>query len=160
MGKTNKIILLILSMILMLSSCDKDDEPVNSFSCELERGYLSDGVLYYDITSSSTAKVVDIDFDLLLEDNFFVEIVNIPNYVEYRGQEYKVTSIGYAVFAKSYPVIKVIKIPNSVTTIGEGAFKSFSLADISISNSVKSIEKLAFNSCSSITNVVIPNSIW
>ena len=51
-------------------------------------------------------------------------------------------------------------IPNSVTSIGEGAFfHCESLTDITIPNSVKSIEDGAFCQCSSLTSITIPNSV-
>ena len=51
-------------------------------------------------------------------------------------------------------------IPNSVTSIGNGAFKGcFSLTSVTIPNSVTSIGEDAFSGCSSLTSVTIPNSV-
>ena len=51
-------------------------------------------------------------------------------------------------------------IPNSVTSIGEGAFYiCTSLTSVTIGNSVTSIGKGAFKDCSSLTSVIIPNSV-
>ena len=53
-----------------------------------------------------------------------------------------------------------ITIPNSVTSIGNGAFSGCSsLTSITIPNSVTSIEDYAFRSCSSLTSVTIGNSV-
>lgn len=55
---------------------------------------------------------------------------------------------------------KATTIPNSVTTIGSGAFSGCtSLTSITIPNSVTSIGGYAFYECSSLTSVTIPNSV-
>ena len=51
-------------------------------------------------------------------------------------------------------------IPNSVTSIGQGAFSGYSsLTNINIPNSVTAIGEGAFNNCSNLTTINIPNSI-
>ena len=66
----------------------------------------------------------------------------------------KTTLIAYIAREKNYT------IPNSVTTIGEGAFNGcYSLSSINIPNSVTTIGKLAFNGCYSLTSINIPNSV-
>ena len=51
-------------------------------------------------------------------------------------------------------------IPNSVTTIGEGAFCGCdSFTNINIPNSVTTIGKFAFSDCDSLTSINIPNSV-
>ena len=51
-------------------------------------------------------------------------------------------------------------IPNSVTSIGDGAFENcISLSSVTIPNSVTNIGNWAFFGCNSLTNVAIPNSV-
>ena len=56
--------------------------------------------------------------------------------------------------------ISKINLPNSVTGIEEGAFKSCTrLTDINIPNSVTSIEWATFYSCTGLTSINIPGSV-
>ena len=75
---------------------------------------------------------------------------NIPATVEYRGVTYDV--VGIKEYAFAYSPITSITIPNSVTSIGDGAFcYCSSLASVTIPNSVTSIGDGAFYGCSSLT---------
>ena len=68
------------------------------------------------------------------------------------------TSIGsYAFF--NCTGLTSVTIPNSVTSIGEGAFSSSGLTSVTIPNSVTSIGDYAFNGCEFLTSVTIPNSV-
>ena len=58
------------------------------------------------------------------------------------------------------PILKEIVIPDSVTSIGEGAFLDCSnLTSVTIGNGVASIDEYAFYSCGSLTSVTIGNGI-
>ena len=51
-------------------------------------------------------------------------------------------------------------IPNSVTSIGDGAFRGCSgLTELTLSNSVTSIGDCAFYGCSGLTELILPNSV-
>ena len=58
------------------------------------------------------------------------------------------------------PWATIVTIPNSVTTIGQYAFRDCSgLTSITIPNSVTSIKEYAFANCTGLTSVTIPNSV-
>ncbi len=70
-----------------------------------------------------------------------------------------VTSIGYGAFSDCSSLTSVT-IPNYVTSIGSQAFwHCSSLTSVTIGNSVASIGYGAFSSCRSLTSVTIPNSV-
>ena len=73
--------------------------------------------------------------------------VSIPESVEYKGVEYRVTIIGEQAFVEHEEITEV-SIPNTVTTIGNAAFcDCVALQSISIPNSVTSIGDMAFHGC-------------
>ena len=70
-----------------------------------------------------------------------------------------VTSIGEEAF-RYCALLTSVTIPDGVTSIGEGAFGDCtSLTSITIGNGVTSIGRIAFSDCTSLTSVTIPNSV-
>ena len=70
-----------------------------------------------------------------------------------------VTSIGEGAFWRCKSLTK-ITIPDSVTSIGEGAFSTCtSLTSITIGNGVTSIGYAAFWNCNRLTGITIPDSV-
>ena len=52
-------------------------------------------------------------------------------------------------------------IPNSVTRIGDGAFRGCrGLTELTLPNSITSIGQSAFYGCSGLTELTLPNSVW
>lgn len=90
------------------------------------------------------------------------EILNYPNGksdASYSIPDY-VTKIGDYAFSDDYSTLNSVVIPNSVTEIGEGAFKDFGgLEKIDLPNSLEKIGKEAFKGCSLLTEISIPEGI-
>lgn len=56
--------------------------------------------------------------------------------------------------------LTTFNIPNTVTTIGSGAFNECTLLrDVTIPNGVTTIDRGVFSGCSSLTSITIPNSV-
>lgn len=71
---------------------------------------------------------------------------------------YPVKVIGNYAFSDSSLIS--VSMPNSITTIGHGAFsKCRDLTSITIPSSVTTIENSAFANCSALTGIIIPNSV-
>ena len=101
------------------------------------------------------------DVDGVLFNKDKTEIIKFPGKKE--GTNYKipnsVTSIGNGAFDDCRSLTS-ITIPNSVTSIGNEAFYGCSgLTSITIPNSVTSIGNGAFEVCSSLTNITIPEGV-
>ena len=91
--------------------------------------------------------------------NFIIPDAPFPNSVTSFTFGEKVEHVP-AYLCYDMSVLASITIPNSVTSIGGGAFSGCSsLTSVTIPNSVTSIGNDAFYGCSSLTSVTIPNSI-
>lgn len=68
------------------------------------------------------------------------------------------TRVGFYTFSESS--ISSISLPDSVTSIGQGAFQTCdSLTSVSLGNGLTSIDYMAFQECYSLTSVNIPDSV-
>ena len=65
-----------------------------------------------------------------------------------------------SIFGNGSTSVTSVVIPDSVTSIGDGAFSGCtSLASVTVGNSVTSIGSSAFNCCTGLTSITIPNSV-
>ena len=111
------------------------------------------GGIYYNILSQED-KTVEVTYGT----NPYTGSVVIPASVTFSGTIYSVTRIGDVAFNSTG--ITGIVIPNSVTSIGNGAFSSCSMiASIEIPDGITSIGNIAFANCTKLANIVIPNSV-
>ena len=115
----------------------------------LSYGSTKIGDLYYNLDSSS--KTAEVTYENLETSNYqnLPHHLVIPETVVYEGITYSVTSIGPYAFAswgyEDPSFVTSLVIPNSVTSIGEMAFRmAYNLREVEISTSLTSIEKNAF----------------
>lgn len=113
---------------------------------------FSAGGINYNVTSSTAPYTVEVGTN-----TSFSGALNIPETVSDGTKTYSVVSIGFYGFYGSG--LTSVTIPNTVTTIGQGAFGSCTnLTSINIPTSVTTIKGYAFYNCG-FTSVTIPNSV-
>ena len=132
--------------------------PIVASAHDIEVANADGVVIYYNYTGNTELAVSYRGSSDYEYDEYSGNVI-IPESVTYNGTTYYVTSIGERAFFCCYSLASVT-IPNSVTSIGEGAFYNCSdLTSITIPNSVTSIGNQTFFCCSSLTSVTIPNSV-
>ena len=76
----------------------------------------------------------------------------IPDSIHYNGKSYTVTAIAKSTFSRCNKLTSV-EIPGTVTSIGESAFYSSGIQQITIPNSVTDIGSNAFSSCTKLSHI-------
>ena len=118
-----------------------------------------DGI-WYNLTSETQQAEVTFKGNSYNEySNEYSGSINIPATVTYEGVSYSVTSIGEGAF-RSCSSLTAITIPEGVTSIGAEAFAYCrSLTTITLPEGVTSIGDYAFSYCSSLTAITIPEGV-
>ena len=111
-----------------------------------------DGVYYKVIKKGKIAKVTAGDYTYSYKGS-----IVIPPSIVVDGVECKIIEIEDGAFY--YSSISSVKIPNTVTKIGNCAFCKSSIMEIEIPNSVKEIGYRTFYECNYLNSIKLPNSI-
>ena len=89
--------------------------------------------------------------------NASIVACSYPYYKEYTTAN---NELGPYAFSESLSQPKTVKLPNTITSIGDYAFQNCgNLTSVTIGNSVKTIGYEAFYDCDGLTSVNIPNSV-
>lgn len=108
--------------------------------------FIENDIKYMLDDQAKTAKVIS-------GGNCKGEVV-IPDKLVVDGVGYKVTSIGDNAFTFAF-FMTSIEIPNSATSIGDGAFSSSGLTTIKIPSSVTQIGEMLFSNCVSLHSIIV-----
>ena len=116
--------------------------------------------IYYNITSS-TDFTVEVTYEGSSASAYaeYSGKVIIPATVSYKGNTYRVTSIGYEAFYYCRGLTSVT-ISEGVTSIGSRAFNAcYDLTTVTIPENVTSIGKEVFSYCTRLTAITIPEGV-
>ena len=121
------------------------------------RVLMSDGNAYpayyvFSDKSSFSISLTEINKKGVTYTNASIVRVEVPNGIVTAGQTCMTKDGGYT-------SVKTITLPNTVTTIGAGAFKLPTLISINLPNSITSVANNVFNGCTSLKSIVIPSSM-
>ena len=135
------------------SRCDADNIP--TFNPWIGVKFQDEATgIYFIVTGNNTVKVTYHDTDY----NTYTGTVTIPSSVEYEGRTYTVNEIGEMAFVNC-PNLTSVTIPNTVTSIGVGAFSNTGLVSITIPDSVESIGEGLFVHCPDMVSVTLSDAI-
>lgn len=107
-----------------------------------------DGI-YYNVNTGAEPTVSVTSGDAAYQGH-----VSIPESVTYEGITYTVTGIGAWTFDNCRNITSV-KLPSTITSIGERAFSNSNIKSITLPKSLKRIGKDAFGSCSYLKEVFL-----
>lgn len=122
--------------------------PISLFAEKI----VVDGIFYNIYSASFDAEVTE-------NPNKYSGDIIIPETFSYKGNRYKVTSIGENAFRLCNDLSSVV-IPNSVIQIEKWAFcDSDNLKIVSFSTNLTRIKKEAFNGCKKLSEIILPEKL-
>lgn len=140
--KQNFVIRTILTLVMLVMSLSVWADDIVTWN----------GIRYYLLGNTHTAQVAGIDKDIVRGE------VELDSSISYNGKQYTLTEIGAQAFISSD--VEKVKLPSTVTTIGERAFEDCKiLKSIDLGGSVKTIGRRAFCYCEELTSVTGTESV-
>ena len=137
-------------------SCQQAEELTPTLAkSDTNSNYLTEDGLY-DVNVDTEKKTATINY--LTDKNEDKTTVTIPSTVTYQGVTYSVTGLG-GVYLNANNTVTSITLPDRLETIGAECFKEMQIEEIKIPESVKSIGDKAFRSCKNLKAVNIPSKI-
>lgn len=136
---------------------EKNKETVSNATPEKK------GSIVKDKTSNGEYKVTDSNkkkptVAYVAPSNKKKKAISIPNYINYKGVKYKVTSVQAKAF-KGNKKVTSIKIASEITTIGDSAFEGCTkLKTVTIGKGLKKIGKNAFKNCKKLNKITIKST--
>ncbi len=119
-----------------------------------------DGIYY---TFSGNEATVTYTGSSQTSSNSYKGDIEIPSKVSYNDNEYTVVAIGNYAFhgtSSSYSSISSVKIPETVTSIGQYAFQyNSAMADLTIPEGVSSLGTYVFYYCTALETVTLPTTL-
>ena len=142
------------------ASGGKEETPLEAFVYEVCNGkYILKGVKDNSLTDVVIPRVFSEIEGKVDKDGKWIGVFSACKKLKSVTVPNSVTKIGEHAFRDCNSLTN-INIPNSVTEIGGGAFwECHSLTNVTIPDSVTKIGMSAFCDCHSLTNVTIPNSV-
>lgn len=121
-------------------------------------------------TDDKTAEIYDLEYLNKIDDREYPmsynyrklkrlrsRILNIPETVNLRNEEYTITSIGKAAFA-GFNNVDRIMLPKTITSIDDYAFFRSSIIEMEIPDGVTHIGQRAFGYCKNLRRIVLPET--
>lgn len=164
--KIKKIMTFGLSTLMAMSLCggsvyaaDFTDQTVVYAAEDSDHQSQFYKGVYYSWTKNDTG-----DGAILLtawNTSGFPEVIDLPATREVDGKELPVVGLGADIFnIMSNGTVRNVVMPDTVTTIGQGAFESCkNLESIVLSKKLQEIYPDAFRNCSKLRRIVLPNTM-